>query len=195
MNTRALALFPAAAVAVMVLNVAPALAVSLPNDHLIVYKARVDTKDTPAGTKFTAALRTVRDDLGSQSCTIVKEKTLDVPADENGGGILDATRHLRAVHSRDGKGGFTPRRARAFAGRIPADTLREMAEAEDALKKNQDAARHRQILMSTFPQSPAARTFATLEAVAGQIYLAVLVARLVGLDIVHANSSQSSQEK
>ena len=30
------------------------------------------------------------------------------------------------------------------------------------------------------PQSPAARTFATLEAVVGQIYLAVLVARLVG---------------
>jgi ion channel len=45
------------------------------------------------------------------------------------------------------------------------------------------------------PQSPAARTFATLEAVVGRIYLAVLVARLVGLHIVHANSSQSSKEK
>ena len=45
------------------------------------------------------------------------------------------------------------------------------------------------------PQSPVARTFATLEAVVGQIYLAVLVARLVGLHIVHANSTQSSQEK
>jgi voltage-gated potassium channel Kch len=45
------------------------------------------------------------------------------------------------------------------------------------------------------PQSPVARTFATLEAVIGQIYLAVLVARLVGLHIVHANSTQSSQEK
>ena len=45
------------------------------------------------------------------------------------------------------------------------------------------------------PQSQAARTFATLEAVVGQIYLAVLVARLVGLHIVHANSSQSSKEK
>ena len=45
------------------------------------------------------------------------------------------------------------------------------------------------------PQSPVARTFATLEAVVGQIYLTVLVARLVGLHIVHANSSQSSKEK
>jgi Ion channel len=45
------------------------------------------------------------------------------------------------------------------------------------------------------PQSPAARTFATLEAVVGQVYLAVLVARLVGLHIVDANSAQSSQEK
>lgn len=36
------------------------------------------------------------------------------------------------------------------------------------------------------PRSNAARTFATLEAVMGQIYLAVLVARLVGLHIVHA---------
>jgi Ion channel len=37
------------------------------------------------------------------------------------------------------------------------------------------------------PRSPAARTFATLEAVMGQIYLAVLVARLVGLHIVHGS--------
>ena len=35
------------------------------------------------------------------------------------------------------------------------------------------------------PQSPAARTFATLEAIMGQLYLAVLVARLVGLHIVN----------
>lgn len=41
------------------------------------------------------------------------------------------------------------------------------------------------------PQSHAARTFATLEAVVGQIYLTVLVARLVGLHIVHANSPRS----
>ena len=33
------------------------------------------------------------------------------------------------------------------------------------------------------------------EAVVGQIYLAVLVARLVGLHIVHANTTQSSTEK
>ena len=37
------------------------------------------------------------------------------------------------------------------------------------------------------PRSSAARTMATLEAVMGQIYLAVLVARLVGLHIVHAS--------
>jgi len=36
------------------------------------------------------------------------------------------------------------------------------------------------------PRSPATRTFAALEAVTGQIYLTVLVARLVGLHIVHA---------
>jgi voltage-gated potassium channel len=41
------------------------------------------------------------------------------------------------------------------------------------------------------PRSAAARTFATLEAVVGQIYLTVLVARLVGLHIVHAGSSAS----
>jgi hypothetical protein len=41
------------------------------------------------------------------------------------------------------------------------------------------------------PRSSTARTMAVLEAVVGQIYLAVLVARLVGLHIVHANSSQS----
>ena len=35
------------------------------------------------------------------------------------------------------------------------------------------------------PRTPAARTLATLEAVMGQVYLAVLVARLVGLHIVH----------
>jgi Ion channel len=35
------------------------------------------------------------------------------------------------------------------------------------------------------PRSPAARTMAMFEAVMGQIYLAVLVARLVGLHIVH----------
>src|SRR6202011_2827533 len=40
------------------------------------------------------------------------------------------------------------------------------------------------------PRSSTARTMATLEAVMGQIYLAVLVARLVGLHIVHANRSQ-----
>jgi voltage-gated potassium channel len=41
------------------------------------------------------------------------------------------------------------------------------------------------------PRSPAARTMASLEAVMGQIYLAVLVARLVGLYIVHSHVYQS----
>jgi hypothetical protein len=41
------------------------------------------------------------------------------------------------------------------------------------------------------PRSSTARTLATLEAVMGQIYLAVLVARLVGLHIVHAEKSKS----
>jgi voltage-gated potassium channel Kch len=39
------------------------------------------------------------------------------------------------------------------------------------------------------PHSPATRTLAALEAVAGQIYLTVLVARLVGLHIVHADKA------
>jgi hypothetical protein len=38
------------------------------------------------------------------------------------------------------------------------------------------------------PRAPVARTLATLEAVTGQIYLTVLIARLVGLHIVHASS-------
>jgi TolA-binding protein len=36
-----------------------------------------------------------------------------------------------------------------------ADTLRDLASAEDALQKTQDAAKHRQLLTSLFPQSPA----------------------------------------
>lgn len=44
------------------------------------------------------------------------------------------------------------------------------------------------------PRSSAARTFATLEAVMGQIYLAVLVARLVGLHIVHTSRERSGDE-
>jgi voltage-gated potassium channel Kch len=44
------------------------------------------------------------------------------------------------------------------------------------------------------PRSPLARTFAMLEAVMGQFYLAVLVARLVGLHIVHAPRAESSAE-
>ena len=44
------------------------------------------------------------------------------------------------------------------------------------------------------PHSPAARTLAALEAVAGQIYLAVLVARLVGLHIVRAHTKSSRDD-
>lgn len=44
-----------------------------------------------------------------------------------------------------------------------AQTLREMAESEDALKRTEDAARHRQLLMSLFPHSPAALTTASAE--------------------------------
>jgi hypothetical protein len=40
------------------------------------------------------------------------------------------------------------------------------------------------------PVSRVARSFATLEAVMGQLYLAVLVARLVGLHIVHAGEQK-----
>ena len=43
------------------------------------------------------------------------------------------------------------------------------------------------------PRSLEARTFATLEAVMGQVYLAVLVARLVGLHIVHAEESREKK--
>lgn len=38
------------------------------------------------------------------------------------------------------------------------------------------------------PRSPVARTLATLEAITGQIYLTVLIARLVGLHIVDSTS-------
>ena len=35
------------------------------------------------------------------------------------------------------------------------------------------------------PVTTVARTFATLEALAGQVYLTILVARLVGMHLVH----------
>ena len=44
------------------------------------------------------------------------------------------------------------------------------------------------------PRSQALRTFAVLEAVMGQMYLAVLIARLVGLHIVHGNSDRPCDE-
>lgn len=44
------------------------------------------------------------------------------------------------------------------------------------------------------PRSAAARMFATLEAVMGQIYLAVLVARLVGLHIVHGTKGDNRHD-
>lgn len=44
------------------------------------------------------------------------------------------------------------------------------------------------------PRSAAAQNLAALEAVMGQIYLAVLVARLVGLHIVHATAPQERDD-
>ena len=44
------------------------------------------------------------------------------------------------------------------------------------------------------PHSDAARTVAALEAVAGQIYLTVLVARLVGLHIVHSHTTSLQKD-
>lgn len=44
-----------------------------------------------------------------------------------------------------------------------AGTLRELAEAEDALKQTESASRHRQLLMSLFPHSPAAVSTASKE--------------------------------
>jgi hypothetical protein len=40
------------------------------------------------------------------------------------------------------------------------------------------------------PRSEVARTLAALDAVMGQIYLTVLVARLVGLHIIHSHDSR-----
>ena len=44
------------------------------------------------------------------------------------------------------------------------------------------------------PNSPSARTFSYLEAIIGQIYLIVLIARLVGLHIAGRGKKQSSHE-
>ena len=44
------------------------------------------------------------------------------------------------------------------------------------------------------PRSPTARTLCMLEAVMGQIYLTVLVARLVGLHIVDAHTPSSRDD-
>lgn len=41
------------------------------------------------------------------------------------------------------------------------------------------------------PVSPAAKSFSFIEAVTGQIYIAVLIARLVGLHIAHSMSKDS----
>ena len=43
------------------------------------------------------------------------------------------------------------------------------------------------------PRSLGARTFATLEAIVGQFYIAILVARLVGLHIMHSVSESESE--
>jgi len=45
------------------------------------------------------------------------------------------------------------------------------------------------------PVSPTARSLATLEALTGQLYLTVLVARLVGLHITHASRRRSEDQE
>ena len=45
------------------------------------------------------------------------------------------------------------------------------------------------------PVSPSARALATLEALTGQLYLTVLVARLVGLHITHASRRRSAEDQ
>ncbi len=45
------------------------------------------------------------------------------------------------------------------------------------------------------PVSPSARALATLEALTGQLYLTVLVARLVGLHITHSSRSRSEDQE
>jgi hypothetical protein len=52
----------------------------------------------------------------------------------------------------------------------------------------------RSLGMTSSRESPATRTTAALEAVTGQIYLTVLVARLVGLHIVHATRLRSDDK-
>ncbi len=44
------------------------------------------------------------------------------------------------------------------------------------------------------PLTPIARMFVTLEAVMGQMYIAILVARLVGLHIVYATNKQNAKD-
>lgn len=45
------------------------------------------------------------------------------------------------------------------------------------------------------PVSPSARSLATLEALTGQLYLTVLVARLVGLQITHSARRRSEDQE
>ena len=45
------------------------------------------------------------------------------------------------------------------------------------------------------PVSPPARSFATLEAIAGQFYLTILVARLVGLQITGRSENQPNNKQ
>jgi hypothetical protein len=62
------------------------------------------------------------------------------------------------------------------------------------MAKPREEWRHLALLISDIvPHSAAARTLAALEAITGQIYLTVLVARLVGLHIVHAQTSSARQ--
>ncbi len=45
------------------------------------------------------------------------------------------------------------------------------------------------------PVNPSVRALATLEAITGQLYLTVLVARLVGLHITHSSQRRSEDQE
>ena len=63
-----------------------------------------------------------------------------------------------------------------------SDTLRDLADAEDALKKPKEAARHRQLLATMFPQSPAA---AGPKSLPQDVPTAPITAPLNGADETH----------
>lgn len=66
----------------------------LSNDHQLGYKVAPDRTATPPGVSFNKGVqRAVDDQFAQRACFIVKEKILFTPADKNGEGVQDATRH------------------------------------------------------------------------------------------------------